>query len=419
MRRSTRAAVRCLVVAACTAAAGAVHAQQTIAVRPGRAPGLADAIRLAGPGDRIVVAAGVYRDTTIVVDRPVTIEGDPAGGAVLDGGRATHILRVEADDVTVRGLTFRNVGTSHVEDRAGIRVGQVRRCVIEDNRFENTFFGVYLGGSIGCRIRRNVFRGQARTEDGSGNGIHLWTARETEVLENRIAGHRDGIYLEFAHDARVIGNVSEHNLRYGLHFMYADDCLYARNEFRANHAGVAVMYTKRVTMIANRFEDNWGPSAYGLLLKEIYDSRLEGNRFARNTTALFADGATRMVARRNVFSDNGWAVKFMANTEQAELTGNTFVGNTFDLASNSRTSAATVHGNYWDAYRGYDLDRDGRGDVAHHPVRLFSLLVERNEPTMVLLRSPLVALLDGAERVLPSLTPRTLADPSPLMRRPQ
>jgi len=417
LRPSTRLATLLPALAFVAVARGETAAQRTIEVRPGRAPTIAEAIRIASAGDRIVVAAGVYRDTTIVVDRPLTITGEP--GAVLDGARATHILRVEADDVTVRGLTFRNMGVSHVEDRAAVRVGQVRGCRIEDNRFENTFFGVYLGGSVGCRVRRNEIHGQARSEERAGNGIHLWTARETEVSDNRISGHRDGIYLEFAHDARVVGNVSERNVRYGLHFMYADDCVYTGNAFRANHAGVAVMYTKRVAMVANRFEDNWGPSAYGLLLKEIYDSRLEGNRFTRNTTALFADGATRMAARDNVFADNGWAVKFMANTGDAELTGNTFVNNTFDLSSNSRHTTARVVGNYWDEYRGYDLDRDGRGDVAHRPVRLFSLVVETNEPTMVLLRSPLVALLDRAERVVPSLTPETLADPAPLMRRPQ
>ena len=75
---------------------------------------------------------------------------------------------------------------------------------------------------------------------------------------NRIAGHRDGIYLEFVHGTVVAGNTSERNLRYGLHFMYSDDCRYIENVFRANLAGVAVMYTKRIAMIGNRFEDNWG-----------------------------------------------------------------------------------------------------------------------------------------------------------------
>lgn len=413
MRRS----LVCFTIAACAAIAQAAGAQRTIEVRAGRAPGVADAVRLAHPGDRISIARGVYRDTTVWVDKPLTIVGEP--GAVLDGGAATHILRVEADDVTIRGLTFQNVTVSHVQDRAAIRVGEVRRCVIEDNRVLNAFFGIYLAGTAGCQVARNEIRGRARTEDGSGNGIHLWTARGIEVSDNRISGHRDGIYLEFAHDTHVAGNVSEANLRYGLHFMYSDDCAYDRNTFRANQAGVAVMYTRRVAMLDNRFEENWGPASYGLLLKEIYDSRLERNHFVHNTTALLADGATRLVARDNVFSDNGWAVKLMASTQDAELTGNSFLRNTFDLSSNSRNSTTTLRDNYWDEYRGYDLDRDGRGDVAHRPVRLFSLVVAGNQPTMVLLRSPLVALLDGAERVLPSLTPQTLADPSPLMRRPQ
>jgi nitrous oxidase accessory protein NosD len=31
-------------------------------------------------------------------------------------------------------------------------------------------------------------------------------------------------------------------------------------------------------MTGNRFEDNWGAAAYGLLLKEITDSEITGNR---------------------------------------------------------------------------------------------------------------------------------------------
>ena len=380
-------------------------------------PSIADAIRAARPGDTIVVAAGTYREPTILVDKPLTIIGEP--GAVLDGANATHILRIESDNVTVRGLTFRNVAMSHVEDRAAIRVGEVKRCVIEDNRIERSFFGVYLAGSSDCRIARNTLAGVATTEEASGNGIHLWTARNIAVIDNRISGHRDGIYLEFVHGSVVAGNLSERNLRYGLHFMYADDCGYQRNVFRANHAGVAVMYTKRVTMLDNDFQDNWGPAAYGLLLKEIYDSRLEHNRFERNTTALLADGAVRMHAHNNRFADNGWAVKLMASTQGASLTGNSFTGNTFDVATNSASSDTRLAGNYWDDYRGYDLGKDGVGDVPHRPVRLFSLIVERHEPTLVLLRSALVGVLDRAERILPSLTPETLADSRPLMRMPR
>lgn len=392
-------------------------AQTVIEVRPDARPTIAEAVRRAKPGDRIAIARGVYREPTIIVDRRLTIVGEP--GAVLDGGAATHILRIEADSVTVRGLEFRRVTPSHVEDRAAIRVGEVRDCRIEDNRIVDGFFGIYLAGSRGCIVARNELRGSGRSEDQTGNAIHLWTARDVEIADNTISGHRDGIYLEFAHGTRVRGNLSEGNVRYGLHFMSSEDCRYERNVFRRNQAGVAVMYSKRVAIEDNRFEENRGTAAYGLLLKEVYDAALTRNRFAGNTAALFADGATRLQARDNVFVDNGWAIRLMASTESAELTGNVFVRNTFDVATNSRGGTARVVGNYWDEYRGYDLDRDGRGDVAHRPVRLFSMIVEGNEPTMVLLRSPLVALLDRAERILPSLTPETLADPAPMMRRPR
>ncbi len=396
---------------------GSANAQRTITVSATRGPSIAAAIQGARVGDRIVLERGVYRQPMIVVDRALTITGD--SGAILDGGSATDILRIDANDVTIRGLTFRNVTPSHVEDRAAIRVAAVKRCRIEDNRVDNGFFGIYLAGTIGCTISRNVLRGASRTEDGAGNGIHLWTARDVDVTDNQITGHRDGIYLEFVHESRITGNTSERNLRYGMHFMYSDDCRYERNVFRANSSGVAVMYTRRVTMVANRFESNWGTAAYGLLLKEIYDAHLSDNQFVRNTTALVADGATRLVAEHNVFTDNGWAVRLMASTQDALFTGNTFADNTFDVSTNSRQTTSRFRDNYWSEYRGYDLDHDGVGDVPHRPVRLFSLLVERNEPTLILLRTPVVKVLDAAERVLPSLTPEMLADPTPRMRRPR
>jgi nitrous oxidase accessory protein len=393
----------------------AARPQHTIILAPTRPPTIAEAVHRASAGDSIVLTRGVYREPTIIIDRPLTITGEP--GAIIDGARATHILRIEADDVTVRGLTFRNVTPSHAEDRAAIRAGEVHRCRIEDNHIDNAFFGIYLAGTTGCRVARNRLRGVGRTEDGSGNGIHLWTARDVDVADNEITNHRDGIYLEFAHQTRVTGNVSQRNLRYGMHFKYADDCRYERNVFRGNSAGVAVMYTRRVEMIDNRFESNWGSAAYGLLLKEIYDAHLTGNRFVHNTTALLADGATRLTAAHNLFADNGWAVKLMASTQDATFAGNEFLRNTFDVSTNSRQTTNRFRGNYWDEYRGYDLNRDGVGDIGYRPVRLFSLLVERNEPTLVLLRSPIVKVLDVAERMLPSLTPELLVDSTPRLRR--
>jgi len=393
-----------------------LEAQAEVVVSPtGTVRTLTQALRLTPPGGQIVVSAGVYREPTIVVDHPVTITGKP--GAVLDGDETRQIMIVVADDVTIRDLEFRRVGTSYVEDRAAIKVQDAARCVIENNRIDDAFFGIYLARVDRCRITGNQLHARKGKESASGNGIHLWTSTHVTIERNEITGHRDGIYLEFVHESDVRDNVSEQNLRYGMHFMYSDDCRYVRNTFRRNGAGVAVMYTKRVVMTDNRFEDNWGSASYGLLLKEILEPELTGNRFARNSVGLLVDGVTRLRAAHNQFIENGWAVKLLASAQDGRFTGNEFLGNSFDVATNSRETTTSFAGNYWDDYEGYDLDRDGTGDVPHHPVKLFSLLIAQNEPMLITLRSPFVALLDLAERALPSITPETLVDASPSMRR--
>jgi nitrous oxidase accessory protein len=377
---------------------------------------LTQALTRVTPGGIVRVHAGTYREPTIVVRKPVVIEG--MDYPTLVGTGSNTILVIAADDVTVRGLRFDSVASAMVDDPSAIRVAEVSGCRIENNRVDNAFFGIYLARATDCRVTGNMIHGSRRTEATNGNGIHLWTSRGVTIENNHITGHRDGIYFEFVHDTRIVGNRSEGNIRYGLHFMYSDDCTYERNQFIRNGSGVAVMYTKRVTMIGNRFEENWGPAAFGLLLKEIGESRLIGNVFTHNTTGLFSDGADRLVAEGNSFRDNGWAVKLEASTMGASFAGNEFLGNSFDIATNSREHSSKIEGNYWDDYRGYDLNRDGVGDVPFHPVRLFSMVVERHEPAMILMRSLFTGMLDAAERVIPALTPETLVDAKPLMRRP-
>ncbi|HEX2778353.1 MAG TPA: nitrous oxide reductase family maturation protein NosD [Gemmatimonadaceae bacterium] len=396
--------------------APAASRSQVVDVTPdGPVRTLGRALELARPGARIVVHPGTYREPTIVVGKPVEIVGE--GLPVLDGEGQRQIMTVTAPNVTVRGLHFRNVGTSFVEDRAAIKVVETTDCVIEGNRVDDAFFGIYLARVSRCRIAGNTLHASTTTEAASGNGIHLWTADSVTIADNQVVGHRDGIYFEFVHDSDVHGNVSEGNLRYGLHFMYSNGCRYQGNTFRHNGSGVAVMYTKGVEMLGNRFEQNWGSAAYGLLLKEISDVRVERNRFSRNTTGLFADGTTRLTARGNEFADNGWALRIEANAQDGVVTGNDFIGNTFDVATNALQTGTTFDGNYFEAYGGYDLDRDGVGDVPHRPVRLFSVVVERNEPAMILLRSFFAGLLDASERLVPALTPETLVDAHPAMRR--
>ncbi len=388
----------------------------TIVVGPGGAvPTITVALDRAKPGDVVVVPTGTYREPTLVVRTPnVTLLG--RGWPVLDGTGERPVLILEANDVTVRGFTVTGTGVSNLEDRAGIRARNAHRCRIEDNRVIDNLWGIYLERSASCVVRRNEVSASGVTQTTSGNGIHLWQSPGALIEDNHITGQRDGIYFEFSQGGLTRRNVSEKNQRYGLHFMYSDSCRYDSNTFRENAAGVAVMYSRGVTIANNRFADAWGGGAYGLLLKEILGGEISGNTFERNSTGIFLEGATRLEIRNNDFIQNGWAARVFADATDNHFAGNHFRANAFDVTTNSRSANSTFDGNWWDAYRGYDLDRDGVGDVPFHPVRLFALIVEQHPASLLLLRSPTVSVLDAAERVMPMLTPEALVDKRPLMK---
>jgi nitrous oxidase accessory protein len=376
---------------------------------------ITEALVRAAPGDRIVVQAGTYREPLLRITKRIELIGE--GGPVLVGG-AHGVLEILADSVVVRGLIIAGVEPSQVEDRAGIRIRGAAACRIENNEFRDTFFAVYAEEARDCQVLRNRITGPGRAETVSGNGIHIWRSVRMTVEGNVVRGHRDGVYLEFSPHTTLRDNIIVANARYGLHFMRSDTCAYERNRFEANGAGVAVMYSRAIRMVGNRFERNWGNAAYGLLLKDISDGEIRDNRFTRNTVGLYLEDSNRNQIQGNTFSDNGWAIRVMANATDNRFTRNDFQGNTFDVATNSQSTSSVFDGNWWDRYRGYDLDRDGRGDVPFRPVRLFSLIMEQYEPSVILLRSAFVDMLDAAERLLPVLTPQGLVDVRPLMERP-
>jgi nitrous oxidase accessory protein len=97
--------------------------------------------------------------------------------------------------------------------------------------------------------------------------------------------------------------------------------------------------------------------------------------------------------------------------------GNNFTGNSFDVATNGSLVLNKFNRNYWDKYEGYDLNKDGTGDIPYRPVSMFSVITEKNPPAMMLFRSFITTLMDKTEKILPSLTPENLKDEQPSMKK--
>lgn len=372
-------------------------------------------IEVAKDGDTILLQKGIYKEGNIVITKSVRLIG--IDKPVLDGENKYEILTVSGSVILVRGIHFINAGYSNMNEYAAINLVNAENVIIQNNFIEHSYFAIHVANSRHCLISNNIVSGTPKTEQTSGNAIHLWKCNNMVIEDNDVQGHRDGIYFEFVTHSFVMGNKSHNNIRYGLHFMFSNNDSYIDNNFFDNGAGVAVMYSHHVVMLRNAFTRNWGANAYGILLKEISDAQIIKNIFTGNTMAILMESTNRINIAGNDFNNNGWAFRIQASCNENIIAYNNFNGNTFEVATNGTMMLNKFYHNYWDKYEGYDMNKDGFGDVSYHPVSMYSMVVEQNPNSVILLRSFMVSLLDKAEKAIPSLTPELLIDEQPFMRR--
>ena len=387
---------------------------RTIEVGEGKAfSSISAALHKAKAKDEILIYGKKIYKERLVIQKPITLKG--VGTPIIDGGQRGDVIKVNADNVTIEGLQIQNSARSSQVDYCGVHVKDAQfvtvcNCVFRKNQFsvmfQNCKNGLIANNNISSNITYNPIMG---------NAVHCWKSDNMHITGNNIGHNRDGIYLEFVNNSHIDHNTVSGCARYGLHFMFSHFNVYSSNRFNHNQAGVAVMFAHNVEMINNTFEFNRGTSSYGLLIKELQYSTIKWNRFLDNTVGLLIDGGSDLNVHHNVIKNNGWGMRLISASTNDTIRHNNFLGNTFDMTTNVSYNRNNVNGNYWDKYEGYDLNKDGYGDVPFHPLSLFSMLAEQNENVLFFFHSFLMNLLDATEKVLPSITPDNYVDNYPHM----
>jgi nitrous oxidase accessory protein len=376
---------------------------------------LKKAIELAENGDEIFIKKGIYKENNIEITKELKIYGEE--GTVIDGNKQGDIFHISTNNFELKNLKIINVNVSYTKDFAAVKIVRSENFTIKNVVLDNIFFGILIEKSHYGKVLNCTLSSTAKDEANSGNGIHIWHSSNMEVVGNEVYGMRDGIYFEFVSESKIHQNNSHNNIRYGLHFMFSNNDTYYNNEFKNNGAGVAVMFSKFITMYQNKFTHNWGSASYGLLLKEIYDTQIYNNVFEENTIGIKGEGCTRINYKNNTFIRNGWAIKIAGACYANIFEKNDFMHNSLDLAYNTKVNDNKFINNYWSEYTGYDLDKNGVGDIPYRPVKLFSYIVNQTPEALVLLRSLFVDIINFSEKVSPVFTPDNLLDEKPLMKR--
>jgi len=191
--------------------------------------------------------------------------------------------------------------------------------------------------------------------------------------------------------------------RYGLHDMFSDEAVIARNAFTGSAVGANIMNSRRIRVERNRIAGNRGVPGIGLALKDCDESLVRENRIAENARGLLLDGSSSNRFVDNAFEANDTAVTLFSGAERNRFGGNRFAANWSDVVLSGRDSATEWsidgRGNSWSRYRGFDFDGDGRGDAPHPVVGAFERLEGANPGVRLFLQSPAAAGLELAARM--------------------
>ena len=181
------------------------HAQETITVGPGPIydfNNISDAIAYANESDIIHVYSGTYTEN-IVINKPITINGDGSGSTVLVSANSKkNTIEVTSIYVNVSGFTIKNLG--------------------------GTFACVWLNSTNNCLISNNYI------QNGE-NGIYLTNSNNNTITDNTIENNKNGINLYFSNTNTIKNNNIQKNDIYGVFISHSSGNAVYLNDFSNNY----------------------------------------------------------------------------------------------------------------------------------------------------------------------------------------
>lgn len=387
-------------------------------VEPGSGT-LQSAIDSAQAGDHLLLEAGTYTGS-VNIHRSLIVSGNGVNGntadSIIDGEGSSHVIKVAAPDVVIRGLNIQHSGNVAEDEDSGIFItDKGDRTRIEDNYLDNNLIGVYLKGPESVVVHNNVIIGsQFHRMNDRGNGVYLWNTPGSVISDNVIRYGRDGIFVNGSRNNIFSGNHLS-DLRFAIHYMYVNDSEVSNNVSINNHVGFAIMFSDRIIA---RNNISSGDSERGLFFNAANYSVIAGNRVVGAEKCVFIYNANFNQINNNSFEGCQIGIHFTAGSEKNEIFANAFIDNRSQVkyvGTRYIEWSKNGHGNYWSDNAAFDIDSDGIADQVYKPNDLVDQIVWRHPLAKLLLNSPSVQLIKWVQSEFPTLHPGGVTDSRPLM----
>lgn len=277
---------------------------------------------VADDGEVWILGSANYNTATVEIAKSVRILAVPGVVGSFVATNGTSALHVATAGVK---LGLRNLSFASLPGPAGsfgVQVDSGAGVAIENCRFEKLGGGLFAQGNIVVHVTDSMFR------DISVRGIQLLNGPKATFVRVQVLGTNTGVYVEGGASSTTRATITDSIVADSLSFgVFAN----------STHPAAIVNVAVQSSTVARS-------GAFGAVAQSSNGAAvtlsLQGNLFAQNATAVFANfAAARVLATGNVFSDqDGEAIGSVGGTINS-AGNNTGIGNG---AANGAITPATM-----------------------------------------------------------------------------